>query len=81
MTRTEENLIGKYGDREGGEGLLKGSCRALEPHHFFHGGGNAFCERKYLTLEVDDEGVGLLATNRLDGAIRNAHLMERHGTS
>ena len=61
--------------------LVKGSFQALEPHHFFHGGGNAFCEREYLTLEVDYEGVGLPATNHLDGVIRNARLMDRHGTS
>ena len=61
-------MIGKYGDREGGEGLLKGSCRALKPHNFLHGGGEAFCDRAYLTLEVDHQGVGLSATNHLDGA-------------
>ena len=72
MTRTEENLIGKYGDREGGEGLLKGSCQALEPYHFLHGRDNAFCEREYLNLDVDDKGVGLPAANHLDSAVRNA---------
>ena len=64
-----------------GRVFVKGSCRDLEPHHLFHGGDNAFCERDYLTLEVYDEGVGLPATNHLDGAIRNTHLMESHGTS
>ena len=64
-----------------GRVLVKGSFRSLEPHHFFHGGGDAFFEREYRTLEVDDEGVGLPATNHLDGAIRNVRLMDRHGTS
>ena len=73
-------MIGKYGDRDCGEGLLKGSCRVLEPHHLFHG-GDTFCKREYLTLEVDNEGIGLTATNYLDGAIRNIRLMEHHGTS
>ena len=43
--RDRRKFKGKYGNIEGREGLLKGSCQALEPHHFLHGGGNAFCER------------------------------------
>ena len=43
--KDRKKWIEKYGDREGGEGLLKGSCRALEPQHFLLGGGDTFCER------------------------------------
>ena len=73
--KDRKKWIEKYGDREGGEGLLKGYCRALEPHHFLHGGVNTFFEIEFLTLEVYDEGVRLAAANKLDGAVINYRRM------